>query len=292
MGSDLSVSAVIANRRRRPSGHVRKNLVALTILSLVGFVWVYPFLWAISAAFKTPLGIFTAGAGLLPRPLELGNFARAWVVAGFGALFFNTALYACSATLIEVVKSAMCGYVLARYDFPGRNLLYKLVLATLFVPVATVILPQFLLVEHLGLLNTRAGVILALSGGAGALYVLLFAGFFKSVPQELFDAASLDGASFPQTFRLILPLARPVIAVVVIFQFIQAWNDFNVPLVYTIGQPALQNLAVGMFAFQGAHSLDWSGFAAASVISFVPVLAVFLAFQGYFVRGLAGAVKG
>ncbi|HTE83924.1 MAG TPA: carbohydrate ABC transporter permease [Dehalococcoidia bacterium] len=278
--------------RRRLPRNVRRNLVAMAILSLIGFVWVYPFLWTISVAFKTQLGAFSAGASLIPHPIELGNFARAWVVAGFGMLFLNTVLYASGATLIELIKSAMCGYVLARYEFPGRTLLYRLVIATLFVPIATVIIPQFLLVERLGLLNTRAGVILALSGGAGALYVLLFTNFFKSVPQELFDAASLDGASFPQTFRLILPLARPIIAVVVIFQFIQAWNDFNVPLVYTIGQPSLQNLAVGMFAFQGAHSLDWTGFAAATVISFVPILIVFFAFQGYFVRGLAGAVKG
>jgi raffinose/stachyose/melibiose transport system permease protein len=290
----MAFSAGLARPVRRLPVHrdLRRNLITLAILAPIGFVWVYPFLWTISVAFKTPLGAFTAGASLIPRPVELGNFARAWVVAGFGALFFNTVLYACGATLIELVKSSLCGYVLARYEFPGRRLLYGLVVATLFVPIATVIIPQFLLVERMGLLNTRAGVILALSGGAGALYVLLFTSFFKGVPQDLFDAASLDGANFLQTFLLILPLAKPVIAVVVIFQFIQAWNDFNVPLVYTIGQPSLQNLAVGMFAFQGAHSLDWTGFAAATVISFVPILLVFFAFQGYFVRGLAGAVRG
>jgi ABC-type glycerol-3-phosphate transport system permease component len=271
---------------------VRRNLVAVPVLVVVGFVWVYPFLWTISAAFKTQLGVFTGGAGLLPQPLELGNFARAWVGAGFSDFFLNTVIYSTSSTLVELTKSALCGYVLARYRFRGRDLLYRLIVLTLFIPIASIIIPQFVLVQHLGLLNTRAGVVLAMSGAAGALYVLLFVSFFEGVPGDLFDAARVDGASFLRTFWLVLPLARPVIAVVVIFHFIASWNDFNIPLVFTLGQPDLQNLAVGMLAFHGAHSLDWSGFAAAVVISFLPVLAVFLAFQGYFVRGLTGAVKG
>jgi raffinose/stachyose/melibiose transport system permease protein len=266
--------------------------VALPLLLLVSFLWAYPFLWTISTAFKTQLGAFTAGAGLLPHPLELGNFKRAWVTAGFSLYFLNTVIYAVSATFIELTKSSLCGYVLARCRFWGRDLLYRVILLTIFVPVISILIPQFILVEHLGLLNTRLGVILAQSGGAGALYVLLFTAFFENLPQDLFDAARVDGAGFVQTFRLMLPLARPVIAVVVIFQFVHNWNDFTVPLIFTLGQPDLQNLAVGMLHFQGTHSFDWTGFAAAMLISFLPVLLVFLAFQGYFVRGLAGAVKG
>ena len=271
---------------------LRRNLVVIPILLVIGCVWLYPFLWSISTAFKTQLGAFTSGASLIPDHLELDNFSRAWITAGFQQYFLNTAIYAGSSTVIELGKSALCGYVLARYRFPGRDLLYKLVVATLFVPVATVIIPQFQLVESLGLLNSRLGVILAMSGGAGALYVLLFTGYFEGLPQDLFDAAAVDGAGFLQTFRLMLPLARPVIAALVIFQFIYSWNDFNIPLIFTLGQPDLQNLAVGMLNFQGTHSMDSTGFAAGMTISFLPVLLVFLIFQGYFVRGLEGAVKG
>jgi len=271
---------------------LRRNLVVIPILLVIGCVWLYPFLWSISTAFKTQLGAFTSGASLIPDHLELDNFSRAWITAGFQQYFLNTAIYAGASTVIELGKSALCGYVLARYRFPGRDLLYKLVVATLFVPVATVIIPQFQLVESLGLLNSRLGVILAMSGGAGALYVLLFTGYFEGLPQDLFDAAAVDGAGFLQTFRLMLPLARPVIAALVIFQFIYSWNDFNIPLIFTLGQPDLQNLAVGMLNFQGTHSMDSTGFAAGMTISFLPVLLVFLIFQGYFVRGLEGAVKG
>jgi ABC-type glycerol-3-phosphate transport system permease component len=275
----------------RMSRFVRYNLIALTILLIAGFVWVYPFLWAIAGAFKTQIGLFTSGASLIPNQLDLANFQRAWVTAGFSQYFFNTVLYSSASTAIELFKSALCGYVLARYRFPGRNLLYALIVGTLFVPLASIVLPQFLVVESLGLLNTQAGVILAFSGAAGALYVLLFANFFQGVPEELFDAAKVDGAGFVRLFRLVFPLARPVIAVVIIFNFIATWNDFNIPLIYTLSAPNLRNLAVGMFAFQGEYSFDWTGFAAGTVISFIPVLIVFLAFQGYFVRGISGALK-
>ncbi|MEV8390208.1 MULTISPECIES: carbohydrate ABC transporter permease [unclassified Streptomyces] len=278
-------------KRLPPSRGARANLIALPLLLIVSLLWVYPFLWTISGAFKTQAGLFTGGAGLIPDQLNFDNFRRAWVNAGFSRYFFNTVLYTVISTFVELVKSALCGYILARYEFPGRKLLHRTIVATLFIPVASIIIPQFVLVEQLGLLNTRAGVILAMSGAAGALYVLLFIGFFSSVPHDLFDAAKLDGAGFLRTFWLVLPLAKPVIAVVVIFQFVTNWNEFNIPLVFTLGQPELQNLAVGMLSFKGEHAVDWTGFAAGMTISFVPMLLVFLFFQSYFVRGLAGATK-
>ncbi|MEU9785675.1 carbohydrate ABC transporter permease [Streptomyces phaeochromogenes] len=278
-------------RLSRLSRPARANLIALPLLIVVGLVWIYPFLWIVAGAFKTQTGLFTGGASLMPDQWNFDNFRRAWVDAGFSRYFFNTILYAVVSTVIELFKSALCGYILARYEFPGRKFLHRMIIATLFVPVASIIIPQFVLVERLGLLNTQAGVILAMSGAAGALYVLLFIGFFSGVPTDLFDAAKLDGAGFLRTFRLVLPLAKPVIAVVVIFQFITNWNEFNIPLVFTLGQPDLQNLAVGMLSFKGEHSVDWTGFAAGMTLSVIPMLIVFVFFQSYFVRGLAGATK-
>jgi len=269
----------------------RRNLVAVPILVLVGLVWVYPFLWVIFTAFKEQREAFTAGAALLPQEWITSNFPRAWREAGVSTYLVNTVIYAVASTVVELVKGALCGYVLARYQFPGRDLLYKLVVATLFVPIAAVIIPQFELVHSLGLLNTRAGVVLAMSGAAGALYVLLFTGFFEALPRDLFEAAKMDGAGFGRTFWTMLPLAKPVIAVVVIFNFITGWNEFNIPFVFTLSRPELQNLAVGMKSFQGENALDWTGLSAGMVFSFVPMLVIFLAFQGYFVRGLSGAIK-
>jgi raffinose/stachyose/melibiose transport system permease protein len=279
------------SQRLRVRRSTRYNLITVAILLVVGFIWVYPFLWAISGAFKTQLGLFTSGASLIPDQRNLANFQRAWVTAGFGTYFFNTVFYSCAATVVEVFKSALCGYVIARYRFPGRTLLYTLIVWTLFVPIASILLPQFLVVESVGLLNTQAGVVLALSGAAGALYVLLYVNYFRTMPAELFEAAIVDGAGFVQLFWLAFRLATPVTAVVIIFNFIATWNNFIIPLIYTLSTPNLRNLAVGLLSFQGEYSFDATGFAAGTVIAIIPVLIVFLSVQGFFVRGLQGAVK-
>ncbi len=281
-----------AKSSRLSSRFTRLNIIAVILLGIIGFFWLYPFLWVFFASFKTQPDMFTSGARLWPKEWHYENYIRAWKQANFSTYFFNTVIYAVSATIIELIKSSMCGYALARYRFPGRNLLYGLIVATLFIPIASIIIPQFVLVKNLGLLNTRTGVILALSGGAGALYVLLFAGFFETVPEDIFDSAKIDGANFLQRFLLVLPLAKPIIATVIIFQFMRTWNEFNIPLIFTLSKPELRNMAVGMYAFRGEFSIDWTGFAAGTVMSVIPVLIVFLVFQGYFVRGLAGAVKG
>mgnify|MGYP001117753723 CR=1 FL=1 len=286
----MSIRSAYFKKILRPGRFLKYNLVILIGLSLVSFLWMYPFLWSVFTAFKTDGAIWNAGATLLPDEWVWSNIPDAWEKANFSTYFFNTVLYSVSATTIVLITTAMCGYVLARYRFFGRNIIYGVVLATLFVPIATVIIPQFQLVKTLGLLNTRMGVILALSGGGG-LYVLLFTSFFSTIPEEIYDAAKIDGAGFVQQFRISLPLAKPIIATVVIFQFMQTWNEFNVPLVFTFGSPELRNLAVGMYAFQGEFAMDWPGFAAGTVISIIPVLLVFFFFQGYFVRGLQGAVK-
>ncbi|MEM9950837.1 MAG: carbohydrate ABC transporter permease [Chloroflexota bacterium] len=275
----------------KPGRYFGVNMGILIALLIIGFFWIYPFLWVVFSSLKTQRDMFTSGARLIPETWEWGNYVRAWTEANFSTYFLNTVIYASAATAIEVVKSSMCGYVLARYRFFGRNLIYGVILATLFIPIASIIIPQFNLIRSMGLLNTRFGVILALSGGAGALYVLLFTSFFETIPEELFDSAKIDGANFFQQFWLVVPLARPIIATVVIFQFMSTWNEFNIPLVFTLSRPELRNLAVGMYAFQGEFSVDWTGFAAGTSMSIIPVLLVFFLFQGYFVRGLQGAVK-
>lgn len=274
------------------SRFTRFNLLSLIVLTAISFFWIYPFLWVIAAAFKTQREMFLSGAKLMPEKLLWDNFERAWVEANFNTYFLNTVIYSVSATVIAVILSATAGYVLARYEFLGKKFLFRLLLATLFIPIASIIIPQFNLIRTMGLLNTRAGVILAMAGGGGALYVLLFKGFFETIPEEIFDSAKIDGANFLQMFSLVLPLSRPIIGTVIIFQFLHTWNEFNIPLIFTLTKPELRNLAVGMYAFQGEHAFDWTGFAAGTVFSIMPVLLIFFIFQGYFVRGLSGAVKG
>lgn len=261
------------------------------LLLAICVAWIYPFLWVVSAAFKTNQEVF-AGPGLLPRELHLENFARAWTQARIGQYFLNTSIITASSVAIVVVTTGMMGYVLGRYTFPGKRIIVALFVATVFLPEGYTIIPIFDLINRLQLNNSLLGVILAESGGAHVVYILLFAGFFSQLPTELQEAAIIDGAGFPRIFaQIMLPLAGPIIATTVILQFMSSWNSFFLPLVLTLSRPDLRTLGVGMFAFQGEYFSDWTGMAAAATLALIPIIGVFLLLQRYFVEGIAGAVK-
>ncbi|HLH75150.1 MAG TPA: carbohydrate ABC transporter permease, partial [Chloroflexota bacterium] len=204
----------------------------------------------------------------------------------------NTVVVAVGTVIIVVVRCALAGYVLGRYDFIGKKPILALLVGTLFVPTGYTIIPVVDLAGHFGLLNSLWGVILALSGSGHVPDLLLFVAYFNRLPKELEEAALLDGAGFLAVFaRIMLPLAGPVIATVTILTFLSSWNEFFLPLVFTFSRPELRTLSVGMLAFVGEHETDWSGMAAAATISLLPMVVLFFALQRYFVEGIAGAVK-
>jgi raffinose/stachyose/melibiose transport system permease protein len=267
--------------------------IALTslILALVGIIWIYPFMWMVSAALKTNPEV-ASGAGMIPTTPQWSNFARAWTTAHIGQYFGNTTIITCCTVAIVVATTAMMGYAIGRYDFPGRRIIIALYAATIFIPEGYTIIPIFDLINRLQLNNSLVGIILAEAGGAHVVYVLLFAGFFSQIPHELEEAAIIDGAGFVRTFvQVMLPLSGPVIATTVILQFMASWNSFFLPLVLTLSRPELRTLGVGMYAFQGQYFSDWSGMAAAATIALVPIIVVFLILQRHFVEGIAGAIK-
>lgn len=276
--------------RRFAHRHARTKLTTL-LLTPICVLWIYPFLWMVSAAFKPNDEIF-AGLGLIPDDVALENFSRAWTEANIGRYFFNTVAVTGGSIVIVLLSTAMMGYVLGRYSFPGKALIIVLYVATVFLPEGYTIIPIFQLVNSLGLADTLWGLILATSGGAHVVMVLLFAGFFNQLPKELEESAVLDGAGFFRVFwSIMLPLAKPVIATVIILQFMHAWNAYLLPLVLTLTRPDLRTLAVGLRAFQGEFSTDWAGMAAAATISLMPIIITFLFLQRYFVSAVAGAVK-
>ncbi len=271
-------------------GRPRLILTTLVFIPLC-LIWIYPFLWMVSAAFKTNDEIF-AGPGLIPPSLQLDNFVRAWDQASIGRYFINTSLITLATVAIVLLSTSMIGYVLGRYRFRGKRLIIALFITTVFIPEGYTIIPIFELVNLLHLNNSLWGVILAESGGAHVLFILLFAGFFSQLPKDLEEAAVVDGAGFVRVFwQVMLPLAMPVIATATIMQFLGSWNSFFLPLVLTLSRPEIRTLGVGMFAFQGEYFSDWAGMAAAATISQIPVIAVFVLLQRYFVEGIAGAVK-
>lgn len=280
-----------SERTRWWRGNRLRTTLTSVIFTPICLLWIYPFLWVVSAAVKTNAEIF-AGPGLIPKDIQFENFARAWTVANIGQYFINTAIITVATVAIVLITTGMMGYVLGRYDFPGKRLVVTLFIATVFIPEGYTIIPVFDLINTLHLNNNLVGLILAESGGAHVVFILLFAGFFAQIPRELEEAATMDGAGFARVFaQVMLPLARPVVATVVILQFMNSWNSFFLPLVLTLNRPQLRTLGVGMFAFQGEYFSDIAGMAAAATISLLPIIAVFLLLQRYFIEGVAGAVK-
>ncbi|TDD63239.1 carbohydrate ABC transporter permease [Kribbella antibiotica] len=267
-----------------------RSVLLVVVLLAVSFIYLYPFLWPVFSSFKSSNEMYTAGFKLWPEHWTGENYGRAWTTANFSRYLFNSVFYSTASTAITVIASALAGYTLARYKFPGSRVIGVLILAFLFMPTATSVLPIFELIQTIGLLNTVWGVLLALTGGVG-FSTLLFRGYFSAIPQELFDAAAIDGAGFFRTFRLIFPLAKPIIATTAILGFTSSWQEYFVPLIFTLGNPELRTVSVGLRAFTQQYSVDLSGFAAAVTLSMVPIVAVFLFFQRYFIEGLAGAVK-
>ncbi|WP_328293530.1 carbohydrate ABC transporter permease [Kineococcus sp. NBC_00420] len=262
------------------------------LLTVLAVVWIYPFVWMVSASLKSSLEVFTAGLKIVPQDFAWENYARAWSDAHFGRYMLNTVILTVSTVVIVVVRCALAGYVLGRYRFRGQKVIIGILVATLFVPTGYTIIPIVKLSMELGLLNSLTGMVLALSGAANVSAILIYAGYFRQLPKELEEAATVDGAGFLRTFfQVMLPLSMPVTATVALLTFLATWNAFFLPLVFSFSDPDLRTLSVGMQAFVGENATDWSGMAAAGVISIVPIVALFLFLQRYFVEGIAGAVK-
>lgn len=289
--TETRAAYVPPNRARR----VLRRLpwwIAFGFLVVTALLWVYPFVWMVSASLKDSLEIFSAGLQLIPEKLAWENYSRAWKDASFGRYMINTVIVTVWTVAIVVIRCALCGYVLGRYTFRGSRIIMGILVATLFVPTGYTIIPIVKISLQLGLLNSLTGMVLALSGAANVSAILIYAGYFRQLPKELEEAAVVDGASFFRVFfTIMLPLAMPVTATVALLTFLGTWNSFFLPLVFSFSRPELRTLSVGMQAFVGENAVDWSGMAAAGVISIVPVVALFIFLQRFFVEGIAGAVK-
>lgn len=273
-------------------GRFRMLPVHLVVI-VVCVAWIYPFIWMASAAFKDQSDLFTKPLDLIADEPTFENFVRAWESANFAQYTTNTIIVAVSVAFLVVLVSSLAGYALGRGSMPGKKLIVGVLVATMFLPKGYTILPIYILINALGLNNTLFGIILAESGPAHIVAILLFMGYFHQIPRELEEAAIVDGAGHWRIYlKIMLPLSKPVAATVVLFTFIGAWNSFLIPLVFTLGNPDLRTQGVGIYAFFGEHSIDWTGLAAAGLISVTPIIIVFLFLQKYFIEGIAGAIRG
>ena len=266
--------------------------IAVAFLVGVAILWIYPFVWMLSASLKDNMEVFAAGLKLIPSSLHFENYIRAWEDANFGRYLINTVIVTLWTVFIVTVRCACAGYVLGRYRFRGSRIFLGVLVATLFVPTGYTIIPIVQVSLQLGVIDSLSGMILAMSGAANVSAILIYAGYFRQMPKELEEAAVMDGAGFLRIFvSIMLPLAMPVTATVALLTFLATWNAFFLPLVFSFSRPELRTLSVGMQAFVGENAVDWTGMAAAGMISIVPVVLLFFFLQRFFVEGIAGAVK-
>ncbi|MFI6900438.1 carbohydrate ABC transporter permease [Nonomuraea sp. NPDC050394] len=257
-----------------------------------GLAYVYPFLWALGSSLKTPMDFLDGGLSLIPPEMRWENYAKAWDQASFGTYFVNTLVISLVTVVFTLLLTAMAGYALARHTFPGRKTLLFVIGATFLLPHGYTIIPVFDIVKALGLLDTIWSVILVQVGGGLVFGTFMFMAYFQAMPKELEEAARVDGAGYNTLFfRVILPLSRPMAATLGLFTFIGSWNNFFLPLVFTLGKPELRTLGVGLYAFTSQTSTNWTLLCAAAIISLAPIVVVFVVAQRYVVDAIAGAVK-
>ena len=260
----------------------------------IGAVYIFPFVWMLGTSLKTPSEFFTLGIRPFPKgEWQWSNFTEAWVTANFGQYFLNTAILAVSVTALVVLLTAMAAYALTRLQVPGKPVILGAIFLTFFLPSGIFnIIPIYDIIQNLGLLNSLGAVILVITGGQMVFNTLLFYGYMRTMPQEIEEAAVIDGASVHQRFlQVVLPMSGPMVATVGLFTFINTWNEFFVPLVFTLSRPELRTLAVGMYAFVGEASREWTLLCAGATISILPIIVVFVFLQDKFTEAFAGAVK-
>ena len=270
---------------------VKKGINHLVLLA-IGLVWVYPFLWMISASFKGQNEFFNNRLGLIPQTPTLDNIKRIWIKANFGSYFLNTVVVTCFAVVLVLIITMLAGYAMGRYKFVGRNLMMGIFVGSIAIQLVSTIIPTYEVVKGMHLMGTKTGLVLAQAGGAHVIFLMLFTSFFASIPMELEEAAKIDGCSFFRIFfNIMMPLCKPIATTVVIMETIWTWNAFMLPLVLTLNNPASRTLAVGLYAFKGENTVDWTGIAAGGTIAVIPVIILFIILQRHFVEGIAGAVK-
>ncbi len=271
--------------RRLPTGF------AYLVLLLAAAAVLYPLALLLINSLKSTQEIFTDPNGLPPQ-LRFENFVNAWQQANFSAYYLNSIIVtAGSVALILVVTSLAC-YVLARHSFRWTDPLYLFFVLGLMMPVRLAILPLFLLLRDLHLLDTLLGLILVYSAAGLPFSIFLLTNFFRGLPRELDEAARLDGASELGVYRrIIIPLSRPGLAVVAIYNAVLIWNDYFFPLIF-IRSPSLRTLPLGMTSFYGEHATQWDLVFAGLTTTAIPMVVAFLILSRGFTRGLTeGALK-
>lgn len=263
------------------------HLICLT----VAIACLFPLVWMISSSLKTQETVFS-DMSLIPSSPQWKNYLIAWTKGNFGTYFFNSVLYTVVVVLGVIFISSMAAYAISKLQFSGKNLIFILLISTMMIPIPGSFIALYVLLNKLGLVNTRIGYILCQINGGLAMGIFLLKTFFDKIPKDLEDAARIDGCNKWQTyFHIALPLARPAIMIIAIFNVLAVWNEYLLAMLI-LSDKTLMPLQRGLMVFQGAHITQYPLLMAGITITTIPVVIIYFLMQRYIISGIiAGALK-
>lgn len=261
------------------------------VMILLSFTMIFPFLWMLSTSFKFDTQVFTVPIEWIPKPVNLENYVRVWTEEPFLLYYKNTLVVAVCATAGQVMICAMAAYAFAFIPFKGRSALFGAYLATMMVPWHTIMIPQYQIISRMNLTDTHLALILGQL--ASAFGIFLLRQFFLTVPKELAEAARIDGSSEWRLFTTImLPQAKPALATLIIFTFVQVWNDYTAPLIY-LNTKERYTIQLGLSFFQSEHTMQYTVIMAGTVCALLPILGLYLVFEKQITNGMVhSGIKG
>ncbi|HCZ05545.1 MAG: multiple sugar transport system permease protein [Thermotogota bacterium] len=269
------------------------NISILVVLLLGAVVMVFPFYYMFITSLKQAAYVFTVPPQLIPKPATFENYIFVWKEANFGRYFLNSVTITVPGVALNVFLSALTAYGFARYDFPLKEVIFSLLIATLSVPGLLLIIPQFQIVSRFGfLIDNKLTVILTAGAGGIAFNAFFLRGFFEGLPKEIEESAEIDGCNAFQVFwYIVMPMARPAIATLVIMSFLGIWDDYFWPSLI-LQSKHNWTLPIGIMALKGQHTVRWNLIFAGTMIAVTPVLIIYFLLQKYFVKAVAeGGLK-
>ncbi len=261
------------------------------LLILWSFINLYPLLIMLMSGFKKTIEIFKNPFGL-PAQWSFVNHINAWKQANFETFFLNSVFVTLISIVAIIFISSMAAFIVARFRFPGRRFIYLFLISGLALPVRLAIIPIFLTIRSLGIQDTLFGLIVVYTAAGIAFSMFLLTNFFQSIPRDFHDAAVIDGAGHFRIYRSVyMPLLKPALATVAVFNFINVWNDFYFPLIF-INTASKMTIPLGIQAFFGEYSVRWDLLFAGLSIAVIPTILFFLLLSRQFIEGLTeGAIK-
>ena len=267
------------------------SVIIHTFLIATAMTCLFPLFWMFRSSLMSLDTIFI-DKSLIPSSLNFGNYAQAWVDGGFGIYLLNSVFYAVTVVAGIVLVASLAAFAFSRLNFPGKNFFFYMFVVAMMIPLPGSFVPLVVLVNKLGLANTRMGYILCMINVGLSLSIFLLKTFFDKMPIALEDAARIDGCSkLGIWWHVALPFAKPAIAVVIIFNFLNVWNEYILAQLL-LNEKSLMPLQIGLMKFQGAHSVDYPVLMAGLTIAAFPIILVYLVMQKHIVKGVSYGTTG